>query len=755
MRLLDQLRRVGVDVNSIQRVRVDGLLDAELSAMLKFPSLAFDNATLKVKPGVEAVYEPNFRVAYGRIAVGGNLEFDLQLAPRFGMEESTAAIYLELHFDTWLTSPYDEKYIILSGTIYQRPANSSVLVAAKGQAVKPMLGSHEWVVHRVVSDAPPTVRRDHLVAGPERFVGAESVMKNLVAGTGGHTLDDFRLLGQQPVPGSVMADGGSLNAGALGAAAKGGGVLKSAAAQAELTLVQNVFPSSSPAMAAWGTELMLLYVTDNGSSNALQFTDIKWTRWDSTNWSVPATLHANTQAEFNPQVAFDGNGDAIAVWERVADANFNQTNLTAMAAQMEIVWSKWSRASRTWSTPAPLTANGYLDHAPLVCGPMSDGSVLATWTANTSNLLMGTNGASSQVRWSQWRPASQTWSVSLSLLPGVANRLSQSLAGTSNRAVYAWTRDVDGVLTNAADQQVFYRQWSNGVWAAATQFTTNVLGNRNARAAVDTNGQVYLIWQQGTNLVLSRNFSTNATPARADSQTAGFADYAMSIGPAGNLVLLWQEMSTNGSDAHFAVYDPASDTWSKDDLLCSDRPLERSFAPVWDNAGNLTVAYNKVQMLITNLTVTLEGGGTVTITNVPQSGRVDLVVTKRALVKDLALRAGDFTAQGVNYLPGDSLTLTALVRNPGNVAMSNVVVAFWDGNPTNGGTLITNVTLPGWLPAASTNMAGALWIVPEPATNHVLYAVVNPAGLATEFDGTNNIQSLEPVMHFWRGAKGA
>jgi hypothetical protein len=70
--------------------------------------------------------------------------------------------------------------------------------------------------------------------------------------------------------------------------------------QADLTLVQNAFPDSSPAMAARDTELMLLYVTDNGMTNDLQYSDIAWTRWDGTNWSVPATIQTNTQAEFAP-----------------------------------------------------------------------------------------------------------------------------------------------------------------------------------------------------------------------------------------------------------------------------------------------------------------------------------------------------------------------------------------------------------------------------------------------------------------------
>jgi hypothetical protein len=132
----------------------------------------------------------------------------------------------------------------------------------------------------------------------------------------------------------------------------------------------------------------------------------------------------------------------------------------------------------------------------------------------------------------------------------------------------------------------------------------------------------------------------------------------------------------------------------------------------------------------------------VTITNVPQPGRVDLVVTKRALVKDLALRSGDFTAEGVNYLPGDPLKLSAQVRNTGNVGISNVVIGFFDGNPTNGGVLITNVAIPGWLSAASANTVTALWVVPEPATNHVLFAVVDPASTVAEFDEANNRQSV-------------
>ena len=696
------------------------------------PAFKFDALELTGKVGLEAAYEPKLSDDFElRVYVGGEPSVTFGI-PGDLFKKVRFKAYAGAEFKAWLFKFGPVEYVFVDVSY---PAGGNFPLAMRAAD-----GTTGVAMFRVVStdgDGVRPVSRDYLQAGAEQFVAFDGAKQMAgAAGTPASALEAFRAIGR-PAAHPASSKGGTVEP--QNGPLFGGGPRLS---QADLPLVENVFPGSQPALAGGGQELMLLYVADNGSTNNLRFTDIRWTRFDGTNWSVPATIQTNTQAEFSPQVAYDANGDAIAVWERVADPNFNQTNLTAMAAEMEIVWSKWNHISGKWSMPEALTANGYLDHAPLLCGPMSDGSVLATWTANTNNLLLGTNGAGSQVMWSQWSSAGQKWSAPQTLLADLPNRLSQSLSGVSNLAVYAWSRDLDGVLTNANDQQVFYRAWSNGVWGAGTQFTTGTDGNRNARVSAGPGGRGYLVWQSGTNLVLSRDFSTNATLVRADSQTAGFADYAMTIGPAGNLALLWQEMSQAGSDAHYRVLDPVSATWSQDGQLFNDPPLERSFAPVWDAVGNLTVAYNKVQILYTNKTVTLEGGGTVTITNVPQPGRVDLCVTKRQLIKDVALAAGDFTASAENYLPGAAVALSATVRNVGDVGLSNVVVAFYDGNPTNSGVLITNVTIPGWLEGAATNTVSALWVVPEPATNHRLFAVADPAGAVAEFDEANNMQSL-------------
>lgn len=698
------------------------------------PEFAFSEAELTGKVGLEAAYEPDFGFAKGRIYVGG------EPSVTFGIPEPLLRrihfrAYAGAEFETWIFKVGME-YVFVDVSIYDGVQTASVSDrdgSLRTFTILAAAGNGEW----------QPISREYLSGGSESFVAygpqPGQGMLNSTA-TADSDLEAFRQMGNSPVRGAVGTGLEDVPTG-IGVASLSG-PQSASSEQADLTLVANVFPASEPSMASMDDELMLLYIGDNGSSNTLQCTDIRWSHWDGADWSVPATLHTNTQAEFAPQVAFDGNGDAIAIWERVADTDFTNASLEALAAEMEIAWASWDKDTGVWSDPETLTTNTVLDYAPLACGPMHDGSLLAVWTRNQDNLRMGTNGAGSDVLWSRWNPTSGQWSGEQMLLSDVPYMMSQSLHGATNHAVYAWTRDMDGVLTNNTDQQVFRCTWDGSAWSAPEQMTTNTLGNRNIRVAVSPLGDEYAIWQQGTNLVMGRDFQMPVSTVRPDSITAGFTDYAMTFGPAGNFVCLWQEMTEYGSDAHYSVYDPLSQTWSRDALLFTDLPLERSFAPVWDDVGNLTVAYNKVDITMTNKTVELEGGGSVTITNVPQSGRVDLCVTKRALIHDLAIQAGGFTASGGNFLPGDSVTLSATVLNAGDVAVSNIVVEFFDGDPDSGGTIITNVSTAGWLEGEATNTVDAVWVVPDPATNHTLYAAVNRAVAASEFNPSNNTQTL-------------
>jgi hypothetical protein len=710
-------------------------LDTGPTATFQWDPFEFKSFVWYVAPGLKAAYEPKLGdLIDGELYAGGKLEGNIEIVPppvRI-FENLSGSIYGGVSLRVWMFTfgPYEAVFLKYPGT------------QAKGDATE-LSSTLVPLQVRLPDPCPKPLCRDYLMQGLPRFVAYSGAIRSAAGDTGlmrggagksATGIEAFR----------AMRHAGAGKTREMGRAALGEG--DSSPPQADLSLLENVCSRSDPSLAAEGADLMLVYVSDNGAPGDLQFTDINWTHFDGTDWTEPAPIQADTRAEFAPRVAFDGNGDAVAVWERVKDPNFNAADVTIMATEMEIAWSRWDHTTGMWAEPATLTDNHHLDHAPLLCGPMADGSLLAVWTENTLNRLMGegVEGAdsNSHVLWARWDSTTRNWGPPQTLIASLPYRTSQSLAGAGSTAVYAWTRDVDGDLATARDLEVFSCEWNGAAWTAPTQRTNDLVPDRTVRVAVSAAGVIYLVWQQGGDLVMDVGFAGAPTLARADSQTAGFADYTVALGPAGNLLLIWQEQSDTGVDAHYSVYDPASGRWSKAAQLFNDPPLERSFSPVWDDVGNLALAYNRVEITSVTKTVTLESGEVVQIEQVPAPGQVDVGVLKRRIVADLAVLPGDFAADGASFLPGDQVRLASTVRNTGDLALENIAVAFYDGDPSAGGVEIARQVIPGWLDGSAEAVVEVEWTVPAPAGVHTLFVVVDRDDTVSEFDEQNNQQAL-------------
>ena len=580
--------------------------------------------------------------------------------------------------------------------------------------------------------------RSYLSAGPEQFQLSETGPARRPSTTSASAaLDLFCRMGNASAPGAFYLPSAN------------GHVISDLTlpAQVTLTLLSNVYPDASPALASSGSNLMLLYVRDTGTSNPVQFTEIAYTRFDGTSWSTPAAVAVDPRGQFGAKVNFDGKGNAVAVWEQIKDASFTGSDLTAVAAQMEIMTSTWSAATQTWSTATALTNNTFLDHAPQLVGPLTNGDLLLTWIQNQGNQMLGSGPRgdlnNDHVMTARWDCTSATWGLPSTLVDNLSSDLSHSLAAAANKAVYMWSQDQDSNLDNFDDTELYYLVWDEtaGTWGAQTRYTNDPVSDRNPKVAVGSSGDVYVVWQRGNDLVMDRNFAGSPSPVRSDSTSMGFADFSLALGPGGNVLLLWEDMAAAGPDVHYRVYDPASSTWGLDTALSNDSDLETAFAPVWDAMGNLVLAYNNIQMVKQTVSVPTTSG-TIDVPGVSLPGRTDLSIARRALVKDLSLSANALTATGTTFLAGDTITLNATVVNSGNLAVQNAQVGFYDGDPKNGGALIQTVTLAGWLVASGSQTASITWTIPSPVAAHTVYAVVNPANQVTESDKTNNTQSL-------------
>ncbi|MCX6879510.1 MAG: hypothetical protein NTW21_37755 [Verrucomicrobia bacterium] len=682
----------------------------------------FQEATLEANVGLEAAYEPKISENLkAKIYVGGEGSLKVGVpAPIF--REAGFKVYGGVSVEAWVFT-IEREWVLLeyTWTPSGSPSPSAMHDTGTGYLI-------EAAGNRSATWKP--------MARPWREQGGEVFLPQAAD----PNLDVFARMGKIPSP-SVSQ---------VPAAGPSRLIVSDPAlpAQSGLPLLQNVFPNSEPALAALANTQMLLYVRDTGAADPIHFTEIAWTRFDGTTWSTPAALAADPRGQFAPRVAFDGNGAAVAVWERIKDAAFSTADVGLAAAQMELVTAKWNPATGTWGAASALTENTWLDHDPQLAGPLTDGDLLLTWRENRSNLLIGSGAAgsadNSSVLTRRWDAATATWGAVQVLVADLTGEQSCALAAAGNKAVLLLSRDLDGDFATTSDTELFHRVWNEAAstWSALTRHTTDAIADRNAKVALDASGQSYALWQRGDELVMDRDLTGTPVAVRADAATAGFSDFALTLSPGGNVVALWQEMTDFGSEAHYRVFDPASNTWGLDTLLSQDSDLERSFATAWDATGNLVLAYDNVTVTKQTMTVVLDGGGTVTVDGVPQPGRVDLFLAKRALVKDLTLSANGLTASGTTFLPGDAITLKARVKNSGNVAVQDVAVAFYNGDPAAGGSLLQAVTVPGWLKAADEAEVTANWTIPAPAIARTIFATVDPAGGVTESDETNNTLSL-------------
>lgn len=719
----------------------------------RMPEGSFKNFEFTGKLSLEGKWEPGNSIIHAKVYVGGSVSAKFAIPGEF-LPELRGTAYAGVEFYLWglqerpgyRHSFFDVRY----------PSAS-----ANGMLVEPALrGKAAGMVDAdtMASVTWQPMERPWRTQGEERFMGEPEASVGQDAGaepSQPEAFDLFREMGQ-----------GAESSGRQKLAGPQARMIvnePSGPIEAAFPLLENVFPESEPSLAGNGSGLMLLYVRDTGTANPKQFTEVAFSHFDGNDWSVPSAVASDPRGQFNPQVAFDGAGNAVAVFERFKDAAFVGEETADLAAQMEIVSSHWNSGTGTWSPAQPLTDNAFADFSPQLTGPLSNGDLLLTWDQSESNQLIGTGapGAVTNLRvmTRRWSHATQSWTAPEILLSNVTGERWQSLEVAANKGVFAWTVDIDGNSDDSTDVELFYRLYdvATGTWGAITRHTTDGVADRNVQVVVDAAGNVYAIWVRDGDLVMDVNFAGTPTLVRSESDMLGFEEFAATIGPGGNVVVIWQETTEHGPDAHYRVYDPASATWGKDAFLSQDADLERSFAPVWDAAGNLTLAYNNVQIVRETKSVEVEGGQVVVVENVPQPGRVDLLLAKRRLTKDVVLAPEGLTADGENFLPGDEVTLRAKVRNKGNLAVQNLKVAFYDGDPDAGGVLIATKVVPGWLEAMDEAEVSHIWMVPQPVQARTIHVEVDPDNEVTEADESNNrlalpVNGVDLALEFQSGS---
>jgi len=128
----------------------------------------------------------------------------------------------------------------------------------------------------------------------------------------------------------------------------------------------------------------------------------------------------------------------------------------------------------------------------------------------------------------------------------------------------------------------------------------------------------------------------------------------------------------------------------------------------------------------------------------PGSHKLNAVLTSDGLTssREFSFSYGsslpDLTVQLTNAgVTGSTVTFTATVANQGKTPVGATLLALYDGNPAQGAIPFATLNVPALAAGAAATLTYP-WSVLGRAGDHVIYAVVDPANLVTEFVEANN-----------------
>jgi hypothetical protein len=259
-------------------------------------------------------------------------------------------------------------------------------------------------------------------------------------------------------------------------------------------------------------------------------------------------------------------------------------------------------------------------------------------------------------------------------------------------------------------------------------------------AVYDSAGTLLLAWYQGSNVVLRAGDTDLAAPTVVGhvGSASSAKDFRLVTGPDGQVSILWVDLAEDGTgpDPFMLNYDTALGLWSEPVRMLNNTDLlERSFTGAYATNGALLMAYNQVH-------VQRDTNGVPVFTN----SSVDLMFLEYLISGDLGLSPTDISFSTNSPLPGQSVDIFATVRNYGELAATNVAVAFFNGDPASGGTLIGSTQMVAQIVAGGSSNVTVSWSVPDPISETTVFVAVDPALTQDDRNRANNVVSSVALM---------
>jgi probable HAF family extracellular repeat protein len=522
----------------------------------------------------------------------------------------------------------------------------------------------------------------------------------------------------------------------------------------EEQLIQNVFPSASPALIWKDERAVILYAYDDPNLPANQSTEIRALHQQGDGSWQDKALSQDTLLDSQPVIGQDSQGRLVAVWTRLKQGVAENEPPTSRLTKAEIAYSVYDEATGAWSAPVLLTADDRFDFNPqLVRG--ADGVLYLVWLKSPDNVfptdLTRPRLPHTDIWLARWNGA-----AFVETRRAIARADTQEVALAVSRQgvpMLAWSRDADG-NPDTQDLKLYFSYWDGANWTSPQQVWGNPLPQSSPALAIGANDTPVLYFVRSglphpqfenylQEELLVTSFSGSGWRKPLPVTRADVLNELQVVSHSeGRVSAVWLASSQGVADLWTAIYDPSVGYWSNKVRLTQDElSLENQVAAAWDPAGSLSLVYVKQRLELQARQIQDQRGNWHTV-QVAAPVASDLYLLSHRPRPDLAIREGDLTLEPSNPGAGQDVTIRVRVSNLRAMGARDVQVRFYDGDPEAGGTPIGAVqATPNPIVGGGFGTASLSWRVPTDGRARVLYVRVDPDNAIAETDETNNTAS--------------
>lgn len=455
----------------------------------------------------------------------------------------------------------------------------------------------------------------------------------------------------------------------------------SAASDMTTVVLSKASPLAAPSMDSTGRAAC--WVTQRSGVPASRNLEIACATGNAPAFGQPITLTNDSFADALPSVALAGpNAPVVAWWRHTDPALPISTTLdAAYLKKTNVMASAYDPASGTWAPAVSFGSATSADYAPQVAGNGANRALLV-WRENAAGQVGGFAPAPDIVKAVLYDAAAKTWGAAQSLT-APAGLLDIHPAVGPVEAAIVYAIDADGTATTTHDLDLWAQRHAGGAWQAPVRLTNDASADASPKLAYDAAGQPVLAWLRTApsgerSVMLQRGWAGAPIAAAFDGAYAPVALRDMAVNADGDVALAWPivvEGQDVQSELAFAVFNAASSTWSAPTRLTHDSNIEQFANLAWRNNGELAVMYDRVGLQTLTSTVVISGVTTPFTYTTPDPNGHDLVVLTHPIAPAQPVVSTDgLSIDPANPAPGATAVVTAVVRNLGDAAATNVQV---------------------------------------------------------------------------------